>query len=308
MEIDGASGIIRVRPDRLARTRQAVLGLLKRGRASAGALSVLVGHCTWGMILRRDVLSIFNAVYRFMGSVGPQPVPLWASVVRELSAAVALIPLWSASTRARWYPRVYASDASPFGKGVCVKEVSPTLSSEVGRVAERWRYRYGDAVRARSHALDDAARDDAALPVPSGFFEVPEAIYGVEGWKTIHSSRHTRRGCDILQYEAEALGFSVHHVSRTLGAHHHRVVCIVVNLALALSLGKGRSGSRRLLRALRRIAAVALACGLRLLVRWAPSERNVADRPSREGFFVGPSFEDVGSYLVSRRPRLPPGR
>ncbi|CAK0831114.1 unnamed protein product, partial [Prorocentrum cordatum] len=98
LEIDGTSGIIRVRPDRLARTRQAVLGLLKRGRASAGALSVLVGHCAWGMILRRDVLSIFNAVYRFMGAVGPHPGPLWPWVARELSAAVALIPLWSAST------------------------------------------------------------------------------------------------------------------------------------------------------------------------------------------------------------------
>ncbi|CAK0883156.1 unnamed protein product [Prorocentrum cordatum] len=104
LEIDGASGIIRVRPDRLARTRQAVLGLLKRGRASAGALSVLVGHCTWGVILRRDVLSIFNAVYRFMGAVGPHPGPLWPSVVRELSAAVALIPLWSASTRSAESP------------------------------------------------------------------------------------------------------------------------------------------------------------------------------------------------------------
>ncbi|CAK0863616.1 unnamed protein product, partial [Prorocentrum cordatum] len=102
--IDGASGIIRVRPDRLARTRQAVLGLLKRGRASAGALSALVGHCTWGMILRRDVLSIFNAVYRFIGAVGPHPGPLWPSVVRGLSAAVALIPLWSASTRSAESP------------------------------------------------------------------------------------------------------------------------------------------------------------------------------------------------------------
>ncbi|CAK0840106.1 unnamed protein product, partial [Prorocentrum cordatum] len=163
LEIDGASGIIRVRPDRLARTRQAVLGLLKRGRASAGAISVLVGHCAWGMILRRDVLSIFNAVYRFMGAVGPHPGPLWPSVVRELSAAVALIPLWSASTR---------SAASPNAGDIvmempCLPDHTP-LTSTV----------------------------ETVLPVP-------ESIYGVEGWKTMHSRRHTRRGCDILQYEAE---------------------------------------------------------------------------------------------------------
>ncbi|CAK0858696.1 unnamed protein product, partial [Prorocentrum cordatum] len=173
-------------------------------------------------------------------------------------------------TGLQWSSRVYASDASTHGKGARVKVIPPDLVSEVGRVAEKWRCHQGPSVLAR----------------------VPEAVFGFDGWKTIHSSRHTRLGCDILQYEAEALGLSIHHASRTLGAHHHRMLCLVDNLALALAVGKGRSGSPHLVRALRRLSGVTLARGLRLLVRWVPSERNVADKPSREGFFVGPSFED----------------
>ncbi|CAK0871171.1 unnamed protein product, partial [Prorocentrum cordatum] len=123
--------------------------------------AICAGHCAWGVILRRDVLAIFNSVYRFTNVVGAQPAPLWGSVVRELRAAVALIPLWSASTRSRWSSRIYASDASLCGKGARIK-----------------------------------------------------AVFGFDDWKIIKSSRHSRSGCDILQYEAEALGFSAHHASR----------------------------------------------------------------------------------------------
>ncbi|CAK0816539.1 unnamed protein product [Prorocentrum cordatum] len=81
---------------------------------------------------RRDVLSIFNAVYRFMGAVGPHPGPLWPSVVRELSAAVALIPLWSASTRSAESPNAgdivmgmpYLPDHMPLAS--TVKTMLPT--------------------------------------------------------------------------------------------------------------------------------------------------------------------------------------
>jgi hypothetical protein len=40
---------------------------------------------------------------------------------------------------------------------------------------------------------------------------------------------------------------------------------------------------------------------------WLVRERNVADRPSREGFSVGLDFEDYLSEQVSRRPRQPAG-
>jgi hypothetical protein len=52
------------------------------------------------------------------------------------------------------------------------------------------------------------------------------------------------------------------------------------------SLGKGRSSAHGLLRICRQSAAVQLACGIKLYLRWVPSEINFADGPSRQ--------EDVG--------------
>eukprot|EP00959_Pyramimonas_sp_CCMP1952_P247654 5177283-Pyramimonas_sp.AAC.1 len=54
----------RARPDRLARLRQAILAFLSPGSASRGALTPMVGHAAWAMIMRRECLSIVNGVYR----------------------------------------------------------------------------------------------------------------------------------------------------------------------------------------------------------------------------------------------------
>ncbi|CAK0817361.1 unnamed protein product, partial [Prorocentrum cordatum] len=63
IQFSGKTGMSRVRPDRLARLRQAILALLSRGSASRGALASMVRHATWAMIMRRECLSIFNGVY-----------------------------------------------------------------------------------------------------------------------------------------------------------------------------------------------------------------------------------------------------
>ena len=54
------------------------------------------------------------------------------------------------------------------------------------------------------------------------------------------------------------------------------------NLAVALLAARGRSNNFQMLRVSRRIAALLLATGSWLSVRWIPSEYNVADRASRQ--------------------------
>ncbi|CAK0880338.1 unnamed protein product, partial [Prorocentrum cordatum] len=153
LDILGDVGVIRCKVGRLCRLRQALLGLLRRGYASPLALSAVVGHCTWGMITNRPMLSIFHAVYRFMGQDSRRALPLWPSVVAELRAAASLIPLWWADVRAEWAAATFCSDASPYGIGVCRKTVEQDVAAAAGRLSERWRYRFSDAVRARAHAL-----------------------------------------------------------------------------------------------------------------------------------------------------------
>ncbi|CAK0892339.1 unnamed protein product, partial [Prorocentrum cordatum] len=153
LDILGDVGVVRCKVDRLSRLRQALLGLLRRGFASPLAFSAVVGHCTWGMITNRPMLSIFHAVYRFMGQDSRRALPLWPSVVSELRAAASLIPLWWADVRAEWAATTFCSDASPYGIGVCRKFVEQEVVAAAGRRSEKWRYHFSDAVHARAHAL-----------------------------------------------------------------------------------------------------------------------------------------------------------
>lgn len=59
--------------------------------------------------------------------------------------------------------------------------------------------------------------------------------------------------------------------------------CLVLgdSLTVALMASKGRSSSRGMLSACRRLAALGLGGGCALTIRWVPSELNAADAPSR---------------------------
>eukprot|EP00959_Pyramimonas_sp_CCMP1952_P371493 7779110-Pyramimonas_sp.AAC.1 len=52
-------------------------------------------------------------------------------------------------------------------------------------------------------------------------------------------------------------------------------------MGLALAVGKGRSAASQIRGVLREVCALTLGCRLHLGVRWAPSERNPSDAPSR---------------------------
>ena len=62
-----------------------------------------------------------------------------------------------------------------------------------------------------------------------------------------------------------------------------RVLIFTDSLVTLGALSKGRSSARQLLRVCRQAAAVQLGCRIRLYLRWVPSERNLADGPSRGG-------------------------
>eukprot|EP00959_Pyramimonas_sp_CCMP1952_P034836 729681-Pyramimonas_sp.AAC.1 len=88
------------------------------------------------------------------------------------------------------------------------------------------------------------------------FVEVPSVLYDSKDWVIIHSSRHRRNGLNILEYETGALCLAVRHAARNARSHGRRIIFLVDTSALALSCGKGRSGSQRPRRILRRIAAL----------------------------------------------------
>ena len=83
-----------------------------------------------------------------------------------------------------------------------------------------------------------------------------------------------------------------------------RLVCLTDNLPLALGVTKGRAKSSQLTKPLQKICALSLATQTKVHVRWLPSERNVADVPSRAtDFWKAQGFE--GWWERSNRDHAP---
>ena len=75
-----------------------------------------LGHLTWCGLVRREVLSIFSAVYVF-ARLPERLYKIWDSVARELFWASSLLPLWFSDSRLPWSPEIYATDAEGAGDG-----------------------------------------------------------------------------------------------------------------------------------------------------------------------------------------------
>lgn len=76
-----------------------------------------------------------------------------ASVRSGLRQIRSLLPLLRCNLCAEWHPEATASDASPYGLGVCQRTAPCPEIAALGRTSEGWRFRVEDAVRAREHAL-----------------------------------------------------------------------------------------------------------------------------------------------------------
>ena len=130
LAFDGRARAVRVSTRRMWWVRLAIEELLSQGRCSGDMLEVILGHVTWLMLLQRSTLSILSSVYAFVKANKQQIAPLWDSVAHELKLVRDLLPLFVAHTDSKWLPTVTASDASPWGCGVCVRDADPEL---VGR-------------------------------------------------------------------------------------------------------------------------------------------------------------------------------
>ena len=83
--------------------------------------------------------------------------------------------------------------------------------------------------------------------------------------------------------EARGVVNVLRHLSRASTVWNKRVLIFTDSLVTLGALSKGRSSARQLLRVCRQAAAVQLGCRIRIYLRWVPSERNLADGPSRGG-------------------------
>ena len=166
LEIDCVKCTIRIKPSRLWKFRFASDELLDRGACSSRTMESVVGHCTWVSLLRREALGIFHQCYAFIRHDRSRLRTLWPSVRQELWRFCGLLPLLFTDIGADWHDTIYASDASPYGSGICYKRSSSCTAGAHGRHSERWRFQSKQAAAARSHALAAAS---PPLPDPPLF-------------------------------------------------------------------------------------------------------------------------------------------
>jgi len=109
---------------------------------------------------------------------------------------------------------------------------------------------------------------------------VPAAGLRESLWRTVRCGRwhHSE---NILVLEARACEKAIQRLACGVFGLNIRQLVLLDNMSLVLSLSRGRSRSFGLLVVMRRIYSYCLARGIRLYVRWIPSELNSSDEPSR---------------------------
>ncbi|CAE7664021.1 unnamed protein product, partial [Symbiodinium necroappetens] len=282
-----------LKPTRFWRLRQGLRYLLGMKYVSGRVVEVVLGHCTYCSLLNRSLMAVFCDSYKFVRSCYDSRVPLWISVRQELQAFLGLLPLCTADWAREWNDLVSASDASLSGYGVCTRKLSRDIVGGIGRVPERERFRRGPALGARASALVDTALEDAddddlscanlikaGWEVDASFPEIPSRILRKDLWEVkLHG--HWLYPDGILILEAQALLKSLTRIANTFWGQNIRQLLFVDNMAIALAFDRSHSRNFKVLRIIRKFAALCLSRNITCSVRWIPSEYNAADEPSR---------------------------
>ena len=162
--LDATRRHTRLSSKRFWRLRQGIRGLLRRRRVSGQAVEIMVGHCTFVGLIRRESLSCFSAVYSSIQSSYYTTTELWASVRSELwgeptECFLGLMVTLVASWELQWNGIACATDACEEGFGVCLRALGSERAAQYGCVRERERFCHPGHVRARDAALLGGCED-----------------------------------------------------------------------------------------------------------------------------------------------------
>ena len=274
-------------PRRLWKLKLAVDELLRQGWGSGQLVERIVGHCTFASLLRRELLSCFQAVYVFIRKRYHVHGRLWPEVVRELRWISSLLPLCHRNLGAEWSPSIFAVDASTWGRGVVTAKGDIDLVRQQAQHFDRWRFSINDenlvqkSLNVGGGCFGDILDFELANQrwPTSAIPEVDPVVLQLN-WKKVNSAPWARPEA-IPVLEGRALVWTVQHLARSQVNHNKRHLILSDSMTSILALSKGRGNSRSMNRICRQIASLTLACNFQLSYRWIASELNAADGPSR---------------------------
>ena len=271
-DVDGATGLVSMTPRRFLKLAAATMLILNRGYASGDEISALVGGWAWAMLLFRPALSVFRVVYKFAGCARKRRYRLWNSVREELSAAVALAPLYLSDLRTHCHSRALASDASELGYGVCAAPIQRTSAVDI-RHSSNLQY----------FAFRHSQRLHESNPNLAQELELPRSVRHFvqhSHWTTLFNHAWERPE-HINPLECRAVLAAVRWASSVPSAVRSHLTLFTDSRVVMFAVNKGRSSARLLYHRVKLISAYLLAFGIRLRLVWIPSDMNPADAPSR---------------------------
>ena len=300
--VDGKEGKVKPTSTRAWNISLAFESLLK-GKVDWVSLRKLLGHSMTICTLCRPGMSIFRALYDFVEKA-PPPRPLHKKERREVEIFVWLLPLLYGDLRRPWSEKVFCSDASPEGFGVCQTELPLEQVQSIGRWQEKWRFRHLDPSewrpRQRASGLDvirdvDSVRAGCCEESPEDLYsyngnfpEVPQDILQPERWSTQLMGKWGNTATHITAKEGDALVLVARHIVRSSASRGKRHLVLVDSFSISMMSCKGRASNFGLLRTAQKLAALSLGGNLSIRTRWIRSEDNVSDGPSRGQITPGP--------------------
>jgi hypothetical protein len=276
----------------------ATLLLIMQGRCTGNALSRLLGHFTWSLLLCRPALSVLRHSYRFIAISGRRTFDLWPSVVRELLLLCSLLPLLVMDLSAPFCSRVPATDASEHGGGVMCTRMTQQLFDALWPFVTASNGEFS-TLTSNAHTYIDTPLHALAQPclamldssscacVPfcaDSLFASASFLFGLVpslSWSLIAQYSWRWSGSHINTLEMEALNTAVRWLCSMPSCLGTRVISLVDSQVVFYIVRKGRTSSPACIRATQRLAATLLATGIQLFPVWIPSKTNPADAPSR---------------------------
>jgi hypothetical protein len=255
LELNGTEHLVGVSVEKLHCLCLETVDLLRGVECTGLEMARLVGKWTWACLVNRPSLAVFNSVYHFTQAAQNRRFCIWDSVRTELHCIIGLAPLLFAKLDSEWFPQVLATDASETGFGVVCAAASPAVQTSLASQA---------AVIPRESYTEQSVLCKVNLR-----------------WRTLFASRWQREE-HITVLELRALSAGVRWALSSPRAFRRKLLLFCDSLPVLGAVNKGRSSTHSLLPRLRVLAGYLLAGGLRVVVKWIPTELNPADEPSRQ--------------------------
>ena len=217
-EIDGRKGFVSAPRHRIGTLMFITAIIARKGTASPRLLSCILGCWIHVLMYRRPIMSILsNAFADGRGLPQDKVFCLSRATRNELLALIWLGPVCLADLRVSLVPKIYCTDASPAGAGICEVDEHPNVVSELWRHSEQRGY-YTSLANPSAEILaglgesfeepplpeSDASPLDWSLRIPSSLpegllFDCIELFRGEGNWSKAHSEAGFRvhGGLDI---------------------------------------------------------------------------------------------------------------